>query len=362
MSDNVQSIQFLRGIAAFFVLLCHSVMNGYFPEHTILYEVFCQGYIGVHIFFIISGFILPYSMYRKDYQLGDFFSFFAKRIARIEPPYIVSIALVLFLNYVNTITPWYTGPSFTIDWPNVFGHLGYLNTFTRWPWLNWAYWTLAIEFQYYIIIALVYPLITHKNKAVLLTTFYALMACFFIHPASVWVLPFKPFDTVAPPTSDSAMQILPFLPFFLTGIALFLLKVKKITLPELLVALLCSFTLFYYRYGLVVFSISVVTVLCISYIKKVPDPLMFLGTISYSLYLVHDIIVSRFEALLQRYTHFPLLVWWVLSLIGCILAAYIYYILIEKPFLKLSKRIKFNHQEKGKGHLPQVSAVSDANE
>ncbi len=157
-------------------------------------------------------------MYRKNYELIDFKYFMAKRLVRIEPPYIISIFLVLFLTYANTLIPWYKGPAFTIDWLNVLGHIGYLNAFTHWPWLNWAYWTLAIEFQSYIIIALLYPLIINKNKVVLIISFIVLSACTFLYIPGFETEPSKPFELV----SIRGSLILPFLPFFLAGIALFL--------------------------------------------------------------------------------------------------------------------------------------------
>jgi peptidoglycan/LPS O-acetylase OafA/YrhL len=39
----------------------------------------------------------------------------------------------------------------------LFAHLGYLNGFFAYRWGNSVYWTLAIELQYYLVIALVFP-------------------------------------------------------------------------------------------------------------------------------------------------------------------------------------------------------------
>lgn len=338
--DDIQSVQLLRGLAAFLVLLCHSVSSSkYFPIDNIIWKICYNGWIGVYIFFIISGFIIPYSMYKKRYELVDFRYFLAKRIVRIEPPYIVSIIMVLLFNYSNTITPWYKGPAFTIDWVNVLGHLGYLNAFTHRPWLNWAYWTLAIEFQYYIIIALLYPLITNKNKIILIVSFFVLLACTFLNIPDFDAESCKPFELVAVRGS----LILPFLPFFLAGIALFLIKISKVTFREFLLIIIVSLIACFYRHGLIVAIINIITLVCINYIKKVPKLFLQLGTISYSLYLTHDILVSRFEALLERFTKNNYVIVWLLSIVACLFCAYIYYLLIEKPFLNLSKRIRYKH-------------------
>ena len=322
-TENIQSIQFLRGIAAFMVFLSHAILVKNFPNSFYVKQVCIYGHFGVSVFFIISGFIIPYSMFTKDYQLSDIKSFFLKRLLRIEPPYIVSIALVLLLNYSNTLSPWYTGPRFSIDWGNVLGHLGYVNAITRQPWLNDAYWTLAIEFEYYIILAFMYPLITHKNKAVLLTTYFLMLAATFI--------------------PDDGKNIFSHLPLFLAGIALFLYRCGKISVYEFFFMVLSALAVLA-RFGPPVFFIAIATLLCIHFIKRVPKAFMFLGAISYSLYLTHNLFVTRVWGLFDRFAG-VIGLWprWILTLGICTFIAWVYYLLVEKPFLKLSKRLLFHH-------------------
>jgi peptidoglycan/LPS O-acetylase OafA/YrhL len=45
------------------------------------------------MFFVLSGFIIPYSMARASYTVADFPRFVLKRVTRIDPPYLVAIAL-----------------------------------------------------------------------------------------------------------------------------------------------------------------------------------------------------------------------------------------------------------------------------
>jgi len=322
-TDNIQSIQLLRGIASFMVLLFHSILAKNFPEAYYVKDICFYGHFGVSVFFIISGFIIPYSMFSKDYRISDMKNFFYKRLLRIEPPYVVSIALVLVLNWSNTWSSWYNGPAFTVDWSNVFGHLGYLNVITRQHWLNDAYWTLAIEFEYYIILAFTYPLITHRSKAVMFTSYFIMLAATFI--------------------PDDGRNIFTHLPLFLVGIALFLFRCGKVSLTEFFIMTIAALAVML-RYGWPLFAIAIATLLCIQFIKKVPKAFMLLGTISYSLYLTHNVVVTRLWGLLDRYAHWTG-VWmrWVLCIALCVLIAYIYYLLVEKPFLNLSKKLLFKH-------------------
>jgi peptidoglycan/LPS O-acetylase OafA/YrhL len=334
---SIQSVQCLRGIAAFMVLLHHLSGTKDLPITSSFGYLCSFGWMGVNIFFIISGFIIPYSMFAKDYRMSDFKIFFVRRLTRIEPPYIVSIGLVLLLNYSNTISPWYNGPAFTVDWANVIGHFGYINAFTGLPWLNLAYWTLAIEFEYYLLIALLYPLITNSDKRVLLVTYLVLLAAAFI-PAP-------------------GKHILIFLPFFLMGIALFLFKAGKINASYFFPMVALAAAVVFYTHGNILLCLSVFSLLFIYYVRKVGTALLLLGTISYSLYLTHGVLVTRFMALSLRYM--SMLAPWMrvcFCIIFCLLFAYVYYLLIERPSLALAKKIKFTHKGAKKEEIDQVTA------
>src|ERR1700761_3968879 len=89
---QLPQIIFLRALAAlmvcFFHLYCGNVHL--FPQPGYLKSFFSYGYLGVPVFFMISGFIIPYSL-PPAYKLKQFKTFFVKRIIRIEPPYIASV-------------------------------------------------------------------------------------------------------------------------------------------------------------------------------------------------------------------------------------------------------------------------------
>ena len=79
----------LRAIAVMSVLLYHA-----FPT------IFRSGYIGVDIFFVISGFLIT-TIIRKEVISGDFslLSFYQKRIRRIYPALIITLIGILFLSW-----------------------------------------------------------------------------------------------------------------------------------------------------------------------------------------------------------------------------------------------------------------------
>ena len=60
------------------------------------------GWLGVEMFFVVSGFVIPWALHRGGYRLKDYGRFLLKRVLRLDPPYVLSIALVLGLAYAST--------------------------------------------------------------------------------------------------------------------------------------------------------------------------------------------------------------------------------------------------------------------
>lgn len=90
------SIQYLRGIAALFIVLSHiGYKDRQYSLGTFNFDI---GIIGVDIFFVISGFIMYYVSLDKPNGLPSILSFFKHRIIRIIPLYwlLTSIALIIY--------------------------------------------------------------------------------------------------------------------------------------------------------------------------------------------------------------------------------------------------------------------------
>src|ERR1700712_4724969 len=89
-TTELKSIEFLRGIASAMVCFFHLSCGNpeFLSDNNLLKRIGSIGWSGVEIFFVISGFVIPYAMYKKQYNINNFFSFLRKRIIRIEPPYL----------------------------------------------------------------------------------------------------------------------------------------------------------------------------------------------------------------------------------------------------------------------------------
>src|SRR5438876_135397 len=112
-TNRVEVLGPLRGIAALAVTWYHLTGS---PQVTTgwLRQGGTFGFHGVEAFFVISGFVIPYSMYCGGYRPRlDFLRFFAKRLVRLEPPYLASIVFVLALSYLSALRPGAALPEFT---------------------------------------------------------------------------------------------------------------------------------------------------------------------------------------------------------------------------------------------------------
>ena len=163
----------LRGLAALWVGLFHFTANGAFnegfPADMPLKWLGTYGYLGVYAFFVISGFILPWTLERGGYRLKDYGRFLWKRTLRLHPLYLLSV--------VTMLLPVLWGGTSSMEsrtWRDWWPHFFYLNGLLDRPWLMQIYWTLALEAQYYLAIGLIFPLLVH-GRAVIRSSALALV-------------------------------------------------------------------------------------------------------------------------------------------------------------------------------------------
>ena len=315
----------LRGLAAVAVAWFHFTHGntGFLPEGT-LKASGSYGWCGIQIFFVISGFILPWSLNRAGYTLRAYGKFLARRIVRIDPPYYAAIALTLMLGYLSSVVPGYKGESFHLVWPQVLGHVGFLNAFTGYPWLNPAFWTLAIEFQYYLLLGLLMPLLVSSGMRV-----WSLIAvAFLLAPAAVH--------------SDRLMPHYACL--FLLGIITFQYRSGLIGWFVYMSTALAAGADLWFLGNAATAIAGTLTALAIAFVGLELKPLSWLGTLSYSLYLLHVPVGGRVVNAGMRLPHTaPVQCLVLTAAMGLSLAsAYIFYILIEKPACRWAAEIGFS--------------------
>ena len=317
----------LRGLAAFMVMMFHFIcVSNNFINNKIIFEFFQFGKYGVQVFFIISGYILSCSLLKVDFKYRNIPVFLYKRFLRIEPPYLVSLFLVITFIIARSIIKDIPINNL-LNIKQIFFHICYLIPFSKFDWLSIVYWTLAIEFQFYIFLSMLFPmLVKFKNIALL------------------FLIPLLIFSYTTKPTI--AIGLFYWFPLFFVGLVISFIDFKKDKTSHINYSILFFVNLvILLKYELSIFIISMfVQYLLLSnkYLKS--RCLYFLGKISFSLYLLHTLLGLT---LLNLFTHIVcsniargfLLFFTILM---TILASYIYNKYIEKPFQRISSKLKFN--------------------
>lgn len=320
-------LDFLRGIAALGVVFHH-----FFGilDPGLLRSASFYGQLGVQVFFVISGFIIPYSLYRSGYRLGNFGKFVLKRIIRLDPPYIVTIIVIIALGILSWYFPFQKDLVFEASLPQVLLHFAYANVFFGYPWLSDVFWTLAIEFQYYVLMGLMFPLIFSRRLAVRLLSFAGLGSLAFI---------------ITPPAF-----IFFYIFLFFMGILTCQFKVGLIGKHQYSLLLILSIALALITTGFPATIAAFGAVVAILFLRMKYAVFSFLGSISYSLYLIHSPIGKRALNVLLRLTGGGSM-WTKLLLIAAatgvsIFAAYLLYRFVEKPAQEWSSALRYRHSKK----------------
>lgn len=324
VTHYLPSIDLLRGIAAISVALFHFVIISRLVFPSLFKDVFRFGHLGVQVFFVVSGFVIPYSMYKGNYTLKKIKTFFKKRLIRLEPPYIASIFLIFILNYIFYISPYWHEEIIDVTWSQLLFHLGYLNSVFQEGWINQVYWSLGIEFQYYILMAFIFYFINHKPLVWSITFVFLLSLSIFI-----------PLES----------YVFNHLPFFILGILIFRFLTKKDSIYFFLFFIFITLLVISYKYEFAVEYIIAATFpfLFFFVFKKSSKLGGFLGDISYSLYLIHIPIGQRIIRVGADFTNSvyseTLLI--ILTLGLTMFCSYIFYLIFEKPTRNFAKRLKY---------------------
>ncbi|MEO6719212.1 MAG: acyltransferase [Ferruginibacter sp.] len=310
---SLDSLVLLRGIAV--LMVCFSHFGDFIiHDHTILEK----GNYGVHIFFIISGFVIPFSLIKGNYSLSHYPQFIYKRFLRLHPPYLVALAGTILLIYFKHFV--YQLP-LTENTGSILKSLVY----AHWPVENPVFWTLLVEAEYYIFIGVFFVVAIRYYKI----TFFILIPCLLLLSRMIPV--------------TSYIYFLPFIVFFLIGmVGLFIYK--KIGYAFInYVALLGLLIFTAIIFDVVVGVISLATIgFILTYRNKIPSIFKFPGKISYSIYLIHYPLGAYFMQVIGRRIS-PNLVWlkFVVMFAFIFILSWIFYKCFEEYFEGLSKKVKY---------------------
>lgn len=323
----------LRGLAVILVFLFH-----------INQELFYLGYIGVDIFFVISGFVITKLIH--DQQKKNDFSlmvFYINRFLRLYPALLIfiffGIILIFFLNIAGDYRTFInTGIYSLFGQSNLFLYTienDYFNALDINPFIHT--WSLSIEFQFYLIFPffLILFIEKFKNENKIIISLIVLIVFFLI---------LSNFFNLNSFYQTSARIWEP----MIGSLAFFIKKNNKIILKSLfeIILLFIIFSFFLILNLSVSLNILIATILTFLFILQMESGFIlnkilrtkifqFIGNISYSIYLWHFLVIYFVD------TYFIKLDYYLLSIIFSIIISCCSFYLIENPIRRSVKTKKF---------------------
>ena len=367
--ENLRQLHIIRGLAALYVAIGHAkvILWSGGTEYMVQFprtEWSAFDYLWfsidilsssarefVIVFFVLSGFFIAYSFQKNQWKIKDFF---LNRIVRLVPPYFFSVlmSILVFLamdHFTPTLFEVDFGRAINIRMIKSFQELN-LETIVRSIFFlpnhdyvagNFSYWSLIQEWFFYLAIPF---LILRKNLSLLLSTGLFVVGI-------IWFSGFKD------PFSRFFFQ---FAIFFFSGVRFFdfiqneewkkwlpnqMLSYTILTLSVLLTIGLGA--LDYSPWSVI--SAAFLTMIAIMVLLKYPitiKPLfnagVFLGDISYSLYILHLPILYSLYMLLFSFTGkhiFYTRIYW-LAIPIVVFVSYLAFQLVELKTLHWIKKLK----------------------
>jgi peptidoglycan/LPS O-acetylase OafA/YrhL len=311
--SRLRYVDGLRAVAVLSVVAHHAVKySGATGGWTS--RILMQGHHGVELFFVISGFCLAYPTLIRLYDRGtttlDILGYSARRLTRILPPFYAAIALFGLM-----------GPH-KVPITDVMRQALFIDNGTQL--LNSSFWSLAVEFRWYFLFPLLLLLWVKAPRP---------FACVIV---ALFVLQ----ETRAVSTDLVA------LPAFMLGIAAAHIAIHRpaqarFALPLFCAALIAAFlntstsdigqeTSVLWELAVFLLVVSAAGTRWLNRALSIA-PLVFIGIVSYSIYLCHELGVYYAE----RLGYAP----WIAGLAGVVLGI-VFWFAAERPFTHTSVRTR----------------------
>lgn len=330
VSNRLLELDALRGIAAILVILFHFTMGK--PQESVYTNL---GLTGVELFFMISGFVILMTLEKikssRDFILG--------RIFRLYPTYFICVSFTALLIILTSKDSF--DAAFSIKY---LANMTMFQTYFLQGHLDGPYWTMGLEMLFYIFMFLLYQ--TGLLKRI------EFIGALILVPLIIYGIYFSYLFPAINIRIFRFAGLINFFPLFLSGIVYYNMKFHSKTKFRYALLALCfitQLTLFHtvgfrkdfislsgYMPMLILYNGIFVLYLENKLVFIVNKFTLFLGGISYPLYLIHQFVSLKvLLPFLNNYFNF-----WVSSAISfsiVILLAYFINSSVEKPFMKFAK-------------------------
>jgi len=340
---------------AFMLVFVHHAPNLDLPGWSVIHD---YGWVGVDLFFALSAFLFVKLLAREHERTGTISirKFFVRRCLRIWPLYFLFCLLMLILTSVSHRGPFFSWRAlglFTFT-DNIFSACDGYNPVAYSAHL----WTISYEEQFYVFIPFLLLFLFRAPRSKIVLTLSGIALAFTLirviliwlkapHPA-IWVLPvshfesillgivvgFKGFDVLFARVPAGLVLALGLVcGWFVTRLGPVDIIQWRLMLSYVLIGLSTSLALYFvFRTG---------KARWMAWLAR--GPCVFLGKISYGLYVYHLLGLAVGWKLLHQFgpwrTHDPAPAIIFVAALGITVAmASASYFMLERPFLKIKER------------------------
>jgi peptidoglycan/LPS O-acetylase OafA/YrhL len=278
------------------------------------------GSLGVQFFFMISGFVIFMTLER----CGHLFEFWVRRLTRLYPAYLVCMAMTFVL--VNAIGP----AQFATQLTDIPANLFFLSSYVPGgKFIEPAYWSLVVELQFYFLISMIFAVAGQR---------ICIGWAFFCAAGSIlWCVGaiegLHPIRSIA-----NHFFLINYLPQFTLGMFFYRRHSGKTDgSVSLLVAAICSYLVVGVQFPVSfhLAHIAMVIAFVLFLVGKLDwlgvRPLLFVGAVSYPLYLIHQYVGVSLIGQLTSRVHLPDLMAAVTAGGICVVIAYLVLRFVEEP-------------------------------
>lgn len=382
-----KSLDILRGLAALWVVMCHAAdhyVGGTRWEKWPVYSFSLRGQLGVVLFFLISGYCIVGAGYSAFVSGKTVRRYAFERIRRIYPPYFFAIVLaLLYAGCVNVAQRFHLihlihhplevhgGALFWVS------NLLIFQLEARQPYINIVLWSLCYEVAFYAVVGLI--LIITKRIAVLWGT----PTGFFFFSLSIGGLTIASLAWQIVTGNSGMFPIDRWYQFGLGGLFFLVAEIRSsifvgyrsriclINRTMMATAVLLTGVFAYLRSlgggdlnhpssrpqcAAALLYLAIFSILRAAEKRwvqlRILSPLFWLGSFSYSLYLVHPYFLALVDVPARSlgFVGNWYLVSWMLQIAVSVVAGWAFYVLVERHFVSSRQRKRIADELVGVTH------------
>lgn len=323
-TKRLSALDGLRGIAAI-VVACFHYFYHYHHEYGHSFnapEWLKLGYFGVHLFFLVSGFVIFWTLSRSDTAP----TFIWSRFSRLFPVYWVAVTLTfIVITAIGPVDRHVSISNLMVNYTMLQGYLGL-------PHVDGVYWTLTLELSFYFWMLILLLLRQLQRIEYWLLGWIGIAILIEVSGLNEIL-----------PRRVKFIFLLDYIGLFAAGICFYRIKSgsgNRLSYAVIAASITSAFVAYPVKFAVLITGWHLLFYLAVSGRLNLlaSKPFVFMGTISYSFYLIHQNIgytIINWGYQLKVFPFISIAIAFALTISLAIALTF----LIEKPAMKYLRKL-----------------------